>query len=838
MASQSADLFGPDPGVDPLAYYCGDPDGDLYCAAPAEVAAPWRQFVAGLAQQNGGDLAGAQARLDRHVEELGLAFRLTGDDKERPWPLGPVPILIGAQEWAGIVAALVQRADLLEAVLADLYGAQSLVRDGHLPAAVVSGSPHYARRMVGLPPRGGHHLKVCAIDLARGPTGEWRVLADRVRLAVGIGYALENRLALVRATGGLLAAAGARRQAEFFDALREGIAADCARADPRIALLTPGRFNQSYPEQAHLARHLGFSLVEGRDLVVRDGQLFVRTIAGLKRIDALWRWINSRDIDPLNFDTRSRIGVPGLLSACESGQLAVANWMGSGVVESRAMSAFLPRLCQHLLGEPLALPNAATWWCGGPRERDYVLDHLDDLVLGSSFRTPVALLPDGATRAGASLTAEDRRRLRDAMARRAMDYTAQEIVQLSTTPCLVGNRLEPRSFTLRAFLARDASGAWQALPGGLGRVSQHGDLRTSLMGLGDWSCDVCIIDPSGSARAAPASPPGAPAVRRAHGLLPSQAADNLYWFGRYAERCVETGRAARTLLETASVAEADEDAGHTARRLAELLARWGAVGWRAVDDTPLALAAQAIGDADQPNSVAALHGKTHELALLLRDRLSRDAWRTVGRPLPGFAADSAESLIAAGDAMVERGAALMRLIGDTMSRSEAWRFLDLGHCLERAALLLQAVQVLALDPEAVPPPGRAASAEDLSALLDLIDAQALYRSRYLATPFTAPVLDLVLFDPLQPRGLIFQARRIVQHLEALPGLRPDGRADAPLRLARQIYARIEALEAESVGADAPGALLDLLGQLSNAIGRRYFLQADPQPRRNAGTLLG
>ncbi len=838
MASRSTDLLDRDPGADPLASYCGDPEGDLYCSAPAEIAAPWRQFVAGLARQNGGDLAAAQVQLDRHVEELGLAFRLTGDEKERPWPLGPVPILIGAQEWAGIVAALVQRADLLEAVLADLYGPQTLVRDGHLPAAMVSGSPHYARRMVGLPPRGGHHLKVCAIDLARGPNGEWRVLADRVRLAVGIGYALENRLALARATGGVLAAAGARRQAEFFDALRQGIAADCARADPRIALLTPGRFNQSDPEQAHLARHLGFSLVEGRDLVVRDGQLFVRTIAGLKRIDALWRWINSRDIDPLNFDTRSRIGVPGLLSACESGQLAVANWMGSGVVESRAMSAFLPRLCQHLLGEPLALPNAATWWCGGPEERDYVLDHLDDLVLGSSFRTPVALLPDGATRPGASLTAEDRRRLRDAMARRAMDYTAQEIIQLSTTPCLVGSRLEPRSFTLRAFLARDASGAWQALPGGLGRLSQHGDLRTSLMGLGDWSCDVGIVDPSGSARAAPASPPEAPAVRRAHGLLPSQAADNLYWFGRYAVRCVETGRAARTLLETASVMEADEDAGRTARRLAELLVRWGAVDWRAVDSPPLALAAQAIGDPDQANSVAALHGKTHALALLLRDRLSRDAWRTIGRPLPGFSAASAESLIAASDAMVERGAALMRLVADTMSRSEAWRFLDLGHCLERAALMLQAVQVLALDPEGVPPPGRAASAEDLSALLDLIDAQALYRSRYLATPFIAPVLDLVLFDPLQPRGLIFQARRIVQHLEALPGLRPDGRADAPLRLARQLYARIEALEAESVDADAPGALLDLLAQLSNAIGRRYFLQADPQPRRDAGALLG
>ena len=832
LESRAGDLFGPDPGSDPLAYYTGDPESDLYLTSPPEIAGAWRSFVAGLARQAGGELAQAQAQLDRHVEELGLAFRLTGDDKERPWPLGPVPILIGKAEWAQIEEGLVQRAELLEAVVADIYGAQSLVTEGHLPAAMVSGSPHFARRMVGLPPRGGHHLKVCAIDLARGPTGEWRVLADRVRLTVGIGYALENRQALARATGGLLASVNTRRQSDFFETLREGIAADCARIDPRIALLTPGRFNQSYPEQAHLARHLGFSLVEGRDLVVREGRLFVRTIAGLKRIDALWRWINTRDIDPLNFDTRSHIGVPGLLSACESGQLAVANWMGAGVVESRAMSAFMPALCRRLLGEPLKLPNAATWWCGGPAERDYVLENIDRLVLSSSFRTPVALLPEGTTRPGSGLSAEERTRLREAMARRAMDYTAQEIIHLSTTPCVVGNRLEPRSFTLRAYLARDANGKWQALPGGLGRVSQRGDLRTSLMGLGDLSCDVCIVDPGGDTRTAPAPLLEAPSIRRAQGLLPSQAADNLYWLGRYAERCCETARAARTLLEEASAPPAGEGASSTVQRLARLLSRWGAIGPRAESWPAVELAAIAIGDAGQSNSVAALDGKVRSLALLLRDRLSRDTWRALGRPLPQFSPGSGESLIAVADAVIERYAALMRLIADTMSRSDAWRFLDLGHCLERASLVLQAVRVLVPTGDQEP-----ASAEDLSALLDLMDAQALYRSRYLAIPFTAPVIDMVLLDPLQPRGLIFQARRIVQHLEALPGLRQDGRIDAPLRLARQLFARIEGLEAEAVTPWALDELADLLAQLSNAIGRRYFLQEDRPARRDAGALL-
>jgi uncharacterized alpha-E superfamily protein len=352
------------------------------------------------------------------------------------------------------------------------------------------------------------------------------------------------------------------------------------------------------------------------------------------------------------------------------------------------------------------------------------------------------------------------------------------------------------------------------------------------MGLGDLSCDVCIVDPDGGTRTVPMPSVEAPAVRRAHGLLPSQAADNLYWFGRYAERCCETARATRTLLEEASAPPSDPGASSTVQRLAQLLSRWGAIRFGTENWPAVELAEIAVGDGWQSNSIAALDGKVRSLALLLRDRLSRDAWRALGRPLPPFTSGSGESLIAATDALIERYTALMRLIADTMSRSEAWRFLDLGHSLERASLVLQAVRVLVMAGDQQP-----ASADDLSALLDLSDAQALYRSRYLAAPFSGPVIDMVLLDPLQPRGMIFSVRRIVQHLEALPGLRQDGRIDAPLRLARQVFARIEGLEAEAVTPLAIDELADLLAQLSNAIGRRYFLQEDRPERRDGGPLL-
>ncbi|HEY6868484.1 MAG TPA: circularly permuted type 2 ATP-grasp protein, partial [Novosphingobium sp.] len=264
--------------------------GDLFRDAPPEVAAKWLAMAEGLGALSNEVGMPAQELVARQIADLGMSFRLTGDLDERAWPLTPMPLIVGAAEWAGVEQGLIQRARLLEAVAADLYGPQALVAGGHVPAALVTGSRYFARNMVGFGGRPGPFLHVYACDLARGPHGQWRVLGDRLRLANGIGYALENRLALSRATGSLFSDVHARRLAAFFAELRGGIARDCQRENPRIALLTPGRLNQSYPEQAHLARYLGFPLVEGRDLTVSEDRLYVRTIAGPKRIDALWRW--------------------------------------------------------------------------------------------------------------------------------------------------------------------------------------------------------------------------------------------------------------------------------------------------------------------------------------------------------------------------------------------------------------------------------------------------------------------------------------------------------------------------------------------------------------------
>ena len=833
-AFQGETLFGPDPGSDPLGWYRAPDRGDIFASAGEDMSRLWREVASSLGQLADGDLARMQSYLDRNVEDLGLAFRLTGDERERPWPLGPMPVLIGAEEWDRLEAGLIQRAELLEHVVDDIYGEQKLINDGHLPAALASGSPNFARRMVGLRPPGGYHLRIYAVDLARGPTGEWRVLSDRTRLPTGIGYALENRLALIRSTGGLLASIGARRITEFFEALRFGIAEDCARADPRIGLLTPGRFNQSYPEQAHLARHLGFSLVEGRDLTVRDGRLYVRTVAGLKRIDGLWRWINTGDIDPMAFDQHSQIGVAGLVDACRSGQLSVANWPGAGVVESRAMSAFLPRLAKVVTGGPLMLPNAATWWCGQKAERDIALSRFDGLVFASAFRGSVPGIPEGSTRIGADMDPQAREEIMQGLARRPMDYVAQELVETSTTPSIVDGRFEPRRFTLRCFLARGPNGQWVAMPGGFARISKQGHLRTALMERDDFSADLCIVDESHGTRTVRPPDLDPPPVRRGGGQLPSQAADNLFWLGRYGERLHQTARIVRILVENSDGPvgrSALPESLTTADRLAALLRQWSAAPAAPADEdhpSPHDMAIAALTDNSLSGSIPSLIEKARQIALLLRDRLSRDSWRAVHRSLPAVDAMDSDSLIDACDAVVAQTAAITQLVSDNMGRTAAWRFYDMGIATERASMMLQAVQAIV--------PG-SASAEDLTALLDLIDGTALYRSRYLTIPFIAPVLDMVLLDPAEPRGLAHQARRLVDHLSALPDLREDGLPEEPLRLAQMLNAKIAGMEADKLTGAVLDGLRDDLGALAATIGRRYFLQPDAPASRESGGLL-
>ena len=784
----------------------------------------WAAMADEIAVASGGDLAQARVRIQRQADEIGTGFRMPGDSDERKWPLSPVPLMIDAREWAGIADAIKQRATLMEVLLEDIYGAQRLMGSGLLPAALLNGSPHFLRPMVGLQPPGGHQLHFYAADIGRGPNGDWRVLADHTRTPTGAGYALENRLAVSRVLPGLQARLNIERLAPFFADVRAGIAASSRRADPRIALLTPGRFNQSYAEQAHLARYLGMLLVEGEDLAVHDDHLYLRTIEGLKRVDALWRRIDPRLIDPLAFDSRSQIGVPGLIDAMGAGNVVIANAPGAGVLESPAFAAFLPRLSMRLTGEDLRMPNIATWWCGQDGERANVIAGLDNMLISPAFPTEPRGLPHGPI-IGSEIDGSARAGLLADMAIRGIDYVGQELARLSTLPTVGPNGLEPRPFLLRVFAARDAQGQWSVMPGGFARIGEHLDVRAALMGEGAFSADVCIVSEKPVSPVTLMSAADQVTIRRNPGTLPSRVADNLFWLGRYLERA----EAVLGLVRAGLGGSIDVDGGapladDTIKRLGGLLAASGAAANRARtrDADIIALARAAMDDVNEMSSVRSILRSARAIGEGSRERLATDVWRLLDAPFP-----TRDSIAARAAQLHERFAALAGLSAENMGRTAGWRFLDLGRRIERAITVCRLLRALASD---------ASSADDLSALLELSNSAIGYRQRYPTGLAPIAVRDLIALDTSNPRSLAFQVEAIATHLAALPRLSDDGMAEDQQQLANALVAQLATLSAVALDDHAVQSLENRLLAISDAIANRFFLRGG-EPLRAQGLTL-
>jgi uncharacterized alpha-E superfamily protein len=602
------------------------------------------------------------------------------------------------------------------------------------------------------------------------------------------------------------------RLAPFFSAFRAGLAETSARSEPRIGLLTPGPFSETYFEHAYLARYLGLLLLEGEDLVVRDGGVFVRTVGGLKRIDVLWRRVDGDFVDPLELNAASRLGVPGLLSAMREGRIAVANVPGSGAAEARALMAFMPGLCRRILGEDLVLPNIATWWCGQGPERAAVISRLDDLAIESAHRNPGApfAIP------GAGLSARDKARLVRDIERRGADYVGQEMVRLSTTPVWRDGKLVPRPFVLRVFATSTADG-WRVMPGGFCRVAAEPDSRALSMGAGVQSADVLVLSDEPVAPVTLLPSLDTVRIRRITGKLTSRSADNLFWFGRYLERAEATLRIVHAACGSlAEPGPADQGAARTVERLHRLLISWGAAD-PAADARRSDILEEAFADERWSGSVHASVQAAQRIAASLRERLSPHAWRLLARlgACVGQGPRAVEdgSLLDEAEEALQLLAAISGLTQENMTRGAGWRFLEMGRRVERAIATCRFARQLA---------GDGAQPSDLETLLDIVDSQITYRSRYIVGLALAPVRDLVVLDPFNPRSVAFQVAALNEHLSQLPPLREDGLPERPRRLAQGLAATLTALDAAEADSRTLLTMEQGLMSLADAIGDRFF----------------
>src|SRR5580700_7163976 len=601
---------------------------DEYIAQDGAPRPVWTRFFEAFATLAPADIERRFATADRHLREAGVTYRAPGETADRSWPLSHLPLLIGEADWQQLTTGIAQRAELLELVLRDLYGEGRLVAEGAIPAAVVAGSTEYLRSVCGIKPPGGRFINMYAADVGRGPDGRWWVLGDRTQAPSGAGYALENRLVLSRAFATLYKSMNVERVAPFFEAFRDSLRAGADRDEPRIGLLTPGSFSETYFEHATLARYLGFLLVEGDDLAVSGDRIHIRTVAGLKRLDVLLRRVDSNFLDPLELNASSQLGVPGLIDVLRKNGIVVANMPGSGVMEARALLGFLPHLCRRLLGEDLKMPHIATWWCGQASAREEVLSRLDEIAIEGAYRRDVPGFPGQSPVLASGLPAADRERLRTAISDRGIDFVGQELVRLSTMPVWDQGRIAPRPFVLRVFAAATDQG-WTIMPGGFCRIAEQPDARAVSMGDGARAADVWVI----SDRAVPATTllPAVDTVRirRIAGWVPSRAADNLFWLGRYLERAEATLRLVRALATSLrDPGKGSSPVLHSVERIQRLLVAWGAIS-QTTRTQPAKIAVEALQSEERFGSALSLVRSAQRTATSLRERLSPDAWQVI-----------------------------------------------------------------------------------------------------------------------------------------------------------------------------------------------------------------
>ena len=821
------------------SYQRNSPAYDELLADDYTVRPHYAKLFGTLEQLSPTELRHRHDTCQRFIHEQGITYHVYDDPRglERPWQLDPVPFVMAPDEWRSLEKGLVQRAMLLNKILADCYGNQDLIRSRWLSPALVFAQPDFLRPCHGARMPRNLYLHFYAVDLARSPDGRWWVISDRTQIPTGAGYALANRLVTSRIFPESFRENNVHRLAGFFRTAQATLAQLAPRQSDRsrVVMLTPGPHNETYFEQAYLARYLGYMLVEGQDLTVRDNCVFLKTLNGLERVDVILRRVDDDFCDPLELRNDSILGVPGLGEAVRAGNIVVANALGTGLLQSPAFMSFLPGLCRHILGEELKLPSVATWWCGQKSTQKYVLENLDDLVLKPAFRSHLR-------------TSDPEKKLTDAQRaelKRRIEFdpdlfVAQEHVQLSTAPSWDGNGFVARPVSLRVYLVAHGD-SYSVMPGGLARIAPATGGQFISMQRGSTSKDTWIISETPVEEISLLqSTAQSVELRRTGNNLPSRLADNFFWLGRYSERADATSR----LLRSALLRFSPERTGGALPVLAPLLQTLAVQGqlpdvlenpdWPQNAEAFEAELLAAIFDPEHAGSLHQIVDYLQRLAMLVRDRTSNDMWLVLSQLGNQLAAPAEKSVMLAGDAVSILNQTLLGLAAfhglarENMTRAQAWRFLDIGLRLERAIYLGTLLDATLRSPEADNP-------SVLEAVLEVADSSITYRSRYNLLPTLPAVFDLVLLDDKNPRSVLFQIEQLAKHFERLPREREDAAGSGKSILqkclarlknsdSRELASLKQDFHSSSIGQALQQTLRDL-PKLSDTIAASYFVHS-------------
>ncbi len=780
----------------------------------------WQALAAKMDAAGAAEINTRWGLAQRTIQDNGVTYNIHREDTaaSRMWKLDPIPMVIDPDEWTTIEAGIAQRADLHNRVLEDLYGPQTLLHDGSIPAELLLANPGYLRPVHGLPVSGGQRIISYAADLGRSRDGRWWVIADRTQAPSGAGYALENRIVTSRVWPQAFREGRVQRLASYFAVFRETLRrlAPQHKDDPSIVMLTPGPYAETYFEHAYLARYLGLPLVEGRDLTVRQDRVYLKTLSGLRPVDVVIRRVDDDYCDPLELRDDSALGVTGLVRAVRAGHVALANALGAGVVEAPGMLPFYPGLCRKLLGEEEKLPSVATWWCGQPAERAHVIENLERMVIKPALR---AKLMEPVF--GAELSKARRAALIARIEARPHLFVGQEWLPLSSAPIWTDNGLAPRLVMMRVFATADGSGGYRVMPGGMTRVASDAGSRIVSMQRGGGSKDTWVgsSEPIDRLSLLPA-PGGQVALVRGGVDMPSRQAEDLFWLGRYLERINSLVRLLRVIVRR-TYEENDADPGDTSALTAALVKLTSATD----PDTVLE---ETIESADAPFGLIWNARNARRLGGSVRDVVSDDMWRVITRLEREVAAtaevtDDPVLVLEYLDGMMLTVAGLMGLSHDGMTRGHGYWFLEMGRRIE-AVMTLTAVISTMLAADA--PPSR------LTTLLQVCDSIKTYRSRYRTLVAPAPVCDLLVLDETNPRSVAFALAEVSRHIENLPRVSERAALDGEQRAILGMLTRVRLADVQELM--RPRALRRLLDRLAgetadlaDLLTRHYLAHALP-----------
>ena len=767
------------------------------------------------------------AEAERLLRENGVGFEVGRSDEEmsRRVSFDPVPVIISAEQWQHIESGLRQRARLLDLVVKDIYGPRELMRDGVIPSEVIFRHEGF------LPPCAQPEhpgLLLYAADVAWDSSGNPRVVADRAEAPAGAGYALETRIVCSRILPNVIRAQPVLRLAGFFQTLRQSLRslAPNQHFDPRTVLLNRGPGDPGYFDHAYLASYLGYPLLQGQDLTVREGHLWLKTVEGLKLVDVVLRRLADDACDALELDPYEDAGVPGLLQAAREGNVVLANALGAGVLENPALMGFIPAAADYLLGERLRLDSVGSWWCGDATARQHVLANLDrTLVKSIAPQVHSVFAPSASEAERLALIA----RVRAEPSR----FVGQEVLDEASSPGWVEKTLAPVRTVTRFFLVKSGN-EWHVMPGGFSRSAAASDFGRGLSTLLKGKCkDTWVLAGENERHRIvwPASP-GIQTFTGERESLPSRAAECLYWVGRYAERAEAMARLARVLWNRQLDAdESNEPADAASAKVlqAVLESRAGALG----DHVQTGIRAL-LTNKQRNGSLVWCLNELSRSANAVRDRWSNDTWRLIddlasdierlGDRASGVNDSATPATL---DSLIARFSSFAGLTQESMTKEDGWRFLMIGRRIERAfglVRLLRGTLDRTYDDES--------TQQVLESVLTVGESIITHRRRFRAYLAPETLTELMVLDPVNPRSLAAALEELKTLVESLPRPREMAGRSAEERALLQLTTDLRLSDAVELAAEgdhrrpALAALLEKVDKRMNdaadAIEHHYF----------------